>query len=332
MGRKVWWLVPAGHAFPFGDTPLNQSAPWTYLLPGRHPPGSLFCVLNPGDVLHVPESWAHSTWNLDDWCISVGHIGFCEGSAPNERPTQSPSSLVERASVGDIDACFSLGRKFEDNGDLASACDWYMKAADSGHAASMFSLWRLRSSHDVSSPMHWLSAAAQHGHADAQITLGDILSQSSESLATAAQGSATSLYAAAAAQQHPGGQHRMSRVHFEAGDVVAGDALLRAAAEQGWADAEMDLGRRAQAAGDLAEARTWYDKAAGQGHPGAMNQLAVLGAQAGDHVSARKWLQMAADRGHRGAMGNLALYFERGVGGAPDSRAAAELRRLASAK
>lgn len=343
LGRKLWWLVPAGHAFPFEDMPLKQSAPWTYLLPGQHPQGSLFCALNPGDVLYVPESWAHATWNLDDCCISVGHIGLREESAPNEKPTQAPSvirgndqqrstSLMERASTGDIDACFLLGRKFEADGHLASACGWYIKAANGGHAASMYCLWRLRSSHDGSSPMHWLSAAAQHGHADAQITLGDILSQSSESSATAAKGSAASWYAAAAAQRHPGGQHRMSRLHFEAGDTVTGDALLRAAAEQGWADAQMDLGRRAQAAGERVEAQSWYDKAAGQGHPGAMNQLAVLGAQAGDHVSARRWLQAAADRGHRGAMGNLALYLERGVGGAPDSEGAAEWRRLASAK
>jgi len=57
-GRKAWFLLPPDAAQP------ASRAPWQLL---KDPPEELFlCVVEPGEVLFVPEGWWHSTWNLED--------------------------------------------------------------------------------------------------------------------------------------------------------------------------------------------------------------------------------------------------------------------------
>eukprot|EP00435_Cladocopium_sp_Y103_P019230 s978_g4.t1 len=62
-GRKAWFLLPPAAAQP------ASRAPWHLL---KDPPKELrLCVVEPGEVLFVPEGWWHSTWNLEDQ-IAVG--------------------------------------------------------------------------------------------------------------------------------------------------------------------------------------------------------------------------------------------------------------------
>jgi len=82
-GRKLWWIVPRGQSY--GEI----EAPWQYLLPGQCPQHSLFCMVHPGEVLYLPEEWAHATWNIDNWSMSLGYIGVCNGmSSPHDHIMQ----------------------------------------------------------------------------------------------------------------------------------------------------------------------------------------------------------------------------------------------------
>lgn len=315
MGRKLWWVVPPGNKYAFGEATLKQSAPWRYLLPDQHPPGSLFCVLHPGDVLYLPEDCLHATWNVDDCCVSLGQIGV-----RNDLAATAAEQLV------DADVAYASGLQSEAAGDLNAAIESYRCAAKGHHASAMHKLWRLSRRMGGSAELKWLQTAAEHGDVAAQVDLGDELCKGL-SAPPDLKSVAASWYAAAALQKHPGGQHRMALVYMQSGDRVKGAALLEESAEQGWADAQTELGRRAQQSGAEAEARSWFEKAAGHGHPIAMNQLAILEARAGAHSAAKAWLQAAAERGHRVAMSNLAIYLEKGIGCAQDPAGAAEWRR-----
>jgi len=64
QGRKAWFLVPDDYDRP------QSLPPWWYLR--ERPQGCLFCVLEPGEILFVPDYWWHSTWNLDEFTVAVG--------------------------------------------------------------------------------------------------------------------------------------------------------------------------------------------------------------------------------------------------------------------
>lgn len=66
-GRKAWFLAPADT-----DRPPTR-APWLYIQ--DRPPGVLYCVVEPGEALYVPDMWWHATWNLDEFNVALGWEG-----------------------------------------------------------------------------------------------------------------------------------------------------------------------------------------------------------------------------------------------------------------
>ena len=51
------------------------------------------CIVNPGEVIYLPDRWLHATCNLDDVSIALGYIG---GVAANQ------SLLVHAAQDGNV--------------------------------------------------------------------------------------------------------------------------------------------------------------------------------------------------------------------------------------
>eukprot|EP00929_Paragymnodinium_shiwhaense_P033176 TRINITY_DN18261_c0_g1_i4.p1 TRINITY_DN18261_c0_g1~~TRINITY_DN18261_c0_g1_i4.p1 ORF type:complete len:412 (-),score=52.95 TRINITY_DN18261_c0_g1_i4:63-1298(-) len=67
QGRKAWFLVP-----PEAPRPPTLP-PWWYM---RERPADMhFSVLQPGEVLYIPDGWWHATWNLDDFTLALGWEG-----------------------------------------------------------------------------------------------------------------------------------------------------------------------------------------------------------------------------------------------------------------
>jgi len=66
-GRKAWFLLPKD------ADPPPMLPPWWYLR--ERPRGLLVSVLEPGEVMVVPDCWWHATWNLDEFTLAVGWEG-----------------------------------------------------------------------------------------------------------------------------------------------------------------------------------------------------------------------------------------------------------------
>ncbi len=128
------------------------------------------------------------------------------------------------------------------------------------------------------------------------------------------------------------------------------EAALRAAAEQGRADAQFQLGLDSIKTGkklrkshedekaekDFREASDWFRRAADQGYAAAQCELAKLhleglGVEQNDAEAAR-WIAMAADIGNIEALFIRGWMLEAGRGYEPDNAKATELRRLASSR
>jgi uncharacterized protein len=117
---------------------------------------------------------------------------------------------------------------------------------------------------------------------------------------------------------------------------------VKAKAEAGDAESEMELGRRYNkgegVAKDQVEAVKWYRKAAEQNLPIAQYNLAVCynrgaGCRDGvaeDDVEAAKWYRKAAEQNFAAAQYNLGICYERGDGVAEDHAEAANWYRKAA--
>jgi TPR repeat protein len=122
--------------------------------------------------------------------------------------------------------------------------EWYLKAAERGHAMSQFELGRVyldEETHDEAQAVHWFTKAAEQGHAIAQHYLGD--------------------YYLGGLLRHMNG----------ATDIQAGLQWLIKSAEQGDVDAQTQLGDiyyegEHNVTKDYQAAFKWFSRAAKQGN------------------------------------------------------------------
>eukprot|EP00419_Tripos_fusus_P022569 CAMPEP_0172698938 /NCGR_PEP_ID=MMETSP1074-20121228/29812_1 /TAXON_ID=2916 /ORGANISM="Ceratium fusus, Strain PA161109" /LENGTH=655 /DNA_ID=CAMNT_0013520051 /DNA_START=52 /DNA_END=2015 /DNA_ORIENTATION=+ len=119
FGRKLWMVYEPGLPEP----------PYTA---GRHPCEYMAlertlplesrtlqsCVVHPGELLYLPDSWPHSTCNLDDYTVGVGYFGAVDIHSPAERA----------AILGHSEAVGCHG-----TGDAVTAGSILTLAAEAGH-------------------------------------------------------------------------------------------------------------------------------------------------------------------------------------------------------
>lgn len=217
----------------------------------------------------------------------------CAAPAAASAPSRDPDaerSLRRAAERGDARAEYELGRRLARGGDPAGqAVHWYRKAAAGGEADARRAMADMEASRgpgpkkgraalerakqcararDFSDPAceGLFVAAANEGSAEAQCDVG-----------------AARLEAAAAAD-FDDSVHDVARKNPRRLEkaVVEGVGWLRAAAEQGWPDAQYRLGRLLEegiyADRDPKAALVWYRRAADQGHRKAWDALDRLGA------------------------------------------------------
>ncbi|MEB5974300.1 tetratricopeptide repeat protein [Pantoea dispersa] len=116
-------------------------------------------------------------------------------------------------------------------------------------------------------------------------------------------------------------QQRYGQWLASAGQTDAAAPLLRAAAQQGDAQAQYQLGLLLPA--HSSEALQWLARAAEQGHNGAARQLAQLELHANPLLQHKQqafnWLMMAAERGEPQAQNDVGAAWSRGDGTQQDS-------------
>lgn len=183
--------------------------------------------------------------------------------------------------------------------------------------------------HDPSSPLGATGPATYRG-ADATAQLG--WRHYFGKGATQDHSQAFSLFRAAAGQGSLSGQYGMA-VCLRSGagvpkDAAAGDKLMLAVAEKGYADAQVGAGESAFQAGRREQARAWYEKAAAQDSASGARQLGFMlmyghGGPA-DPARAIALLERSASQDDDDAMYYLAQAHEKGIGVAKDTVRARE--------
>ncbi|WP_051571068.1 tetratricopeptide repeat protein [Cryptosporangium arvum] len=136
------------------------------------------------------------------------------------------------------DAWCGLGALLDDAGRPGDARPWWRRAAEAGHAESMYLLGLLL--HDERDPegLHWLEQAARHDNAYAMGSLAQLA--------------------------------------LAAGDERAGERWLRRAARAGFSGAMNNLAVLHSERGERAEAERWYQRAVDAGDPQAEHHLRTL--------------------------------------------------------
>jgi len=83
------------------------------------------CVVHPGELLYLPDSWPHSTCNLDEYTVGVGYFGAVDNHSPAERA----------AMLGHSEAVGCPGKS-----DAVTAGSLMTLAAEAGHAGIVHKL------------------------------------------------------------------------------------------------------------------------------------------------------------------------------------------------
>ncbi len=209
--------------------------------------------------------------------------------------------LKRLADAGDPFAQFSYATLFDpifkntDNLDINVALEWYLKAANQGHANAQLNYgWRyfygqagLPVDYDKGFP--WLLKAAQQGVTDAQSAVGEAYRDGKGTKA----------------------------------DLVTALEWLRKAADKGNAFSQAEIGD-AYAEGkpgydkNMNEAIAWYRKAAGQKSTYAQRKLGLIylsgqNGAAREPATAYEYLKQAAEGGDRIAQYNLGTMYQKGI-------------------
>lgn len=186
---------------------------------------------------------------------------------------------------------------------------------------------------DFKGAMELLTAEAKKGNAEAANALGELSLSGQVGKASAAE--AARWFQQAADASYPPGMLNLSTLLRKGTDGVPADPdkanfLIHAAAEEGYAPAQVACGRLAEAGGedkgDMAEARSWYEKAAAQEDPDALLTLArfhdngIAGPR--DPVKGFAACRRAATVGSLVAMNEMGVRYQKGQGVEADNIAA----------
>ena len=147
----------------------------------------------------------------------------------SELRTEEARELFERAAeAGHAGSMFKLGTIYDGLGAVAGARQWYMRAIRSGDSASMFNLARLEEEvGDLLAARHWYERAAKAGDSGAMHNLGVLLQRMGDTDA------AISWYEQSAANGDPGSLANLGALHEREGRPDEAESAYRRALEAG---------------------------------------------------------------------------------------------------
>jgi TPR repeat protein len=276
--------------------------------------------------------------------VDAGNVGaavnlgalYVEGRGVERDPEKAAELLLSAAQRGDPNGAFLLANLYRFEPSLGrSQVDvayWMLRAAEGGNADAqlMMGVFYLTGDgveEDTRSGIEWLQRAADQGHPDAKTGLGlaHMLGKGVE----VDRAEARRLLEEAAAghgRTEATARESLSRL---AGQGAGGDerdpekalARLRASAESGDVDAQIEMSRRYWkgdgVAADPEAAIAWMRRAAEAGNVVARGRLAILlevgSEEAAAHAEAIRWYLDSADAGGVEAQLMLADHYRRGT-------------------
>ena len=242
---------------------------------------------------------------------TVTHTGISpihyQRSKEPDAPRTEPKTAVKTESAEELyrrGLSYHYGRGVERN--YSKAAEWYLRAAEQGHAAAQCNLGYLFNNglgvqKNYRKAAEWYQKAAEQGHMIAQCNLGYLYSNGN-------------------------GVKKNSRKAAE---------WYRKSAEQGYANAQYQWGAFLyDIERNQKKAAEWYHKAAAQGHAGAQFELGYLHSKGygveQSYSKAVEWYRKAADQGIARAHHNLGYLYENGHGVERSLSKAAERYRKAA--
>ena len=232
-------------------------------------------------------------------------------------------SNVEIPEHLNIDECYQNGVDCFESGNCVEAADWFLKAANKGHASSQCYLGYLyenglgvKASDEEA--VKWYKKAAEQGDSLAQNNLGSMYREG-RGVKQNVEESAR-WFRIAANQGSKLAQYNLAIMYLTGSGVPQDEAeavkWYREAAEQGLPQAQYSLGNMYRTGSGLekkdeSEAVRWFKKAAEQGLADAQHNLGYMyyngcGIER-DVNEAVNWLKKAADQGHYGAKSALKM-------------------------
>ncbi|MFJ5972522.1 hypothetical protein [Streptomyces sp. NPDC093060] len=258
--------------------------------------------------------------------IGTGHpealLFVAEGKELADSDGEVERLAKAAAELGGAAALTFLGRRRMLAGELGAAERYFRTAIAAGDHAAAFELARMRLVHEDDVPGA-VGAAHQAAELGDYFTLG-IMAQLVMSV-DAAEGERMARKASALGGLSPARMVNLSSWEYmgrwqglavladraEATDGAgAGEAILRAAADEGDLHAVAWLAQRHRDLGDPAEAERLYEHAAEGGHAPALVSLARIRRAAGHLTEAERLCRVAVDAGEPSAVGELAQTWE----------------------
>lgn len=232
----------------------------------------------------------------------------------------------EQSTLINSDECYNNGIHCYENGNYTEAADWFMKAANKGHASSQCYLGYLyahglgvKTSDEEAA--NWYIKAAEQGDSLAQNNLGSMYRNGRGVQKNVEE--AARWFRIAASQGSKLAQYNLAIMYLTGSGVPQNEAeavrWYREAAEQGLPQAQYSLGNMYRTGSgmkekDESEAVKWFKKAAEQGLADAQHNLSYMyynGCGTERNVDqAVYWLKKAAAQGHSGAKSALKMIME----------------------
>ena len=251
-----------------------------------------------------------------------------ESSERNSSYIAIDTNIYQKAHEGDAQSQFEMAEMY-DGLNYTEAAEWYMKAANGGHASAQNNLgccyyYGRGITQDYTEAVKWYRKAAEQGNKRGQYNLGYCYNFG-QGVDTNHK-EAVKWYQLAAEQGDIDAQSSLGQCYYYgrgiAQDYTEAVKWYRKAAEQGNAMAQSNLGycfyNGHGVTKDYNEAVKWYRKAAEQGIANAQNNLGECyyygRGITQDYTEAVKWYRKAAEKGNAWAQNNLGYCYNFGQG------------------
>ena len=210
------------------------------------------------------------------------------------------------AAKGDAEAMNNLGVFYEKEGEKAKAKEWYEKSAARGVAEAMTNLGVLyEKEEDKAKAKEWYEKSAAKGDAKAMYNLGILYSKEGE------KAKAKEWFEKAASKGDAEAMINLGVLYSKEGEKAKAKEWIEKSAARGVAEAIHNLGVLYENEGDKAKAKEWYEKSAAKGDAEAMNNLGVLYENEGEKAKAKEWYEKSAAKGDAEAMYNLGVLYSK---------------------
>jgi len=211
----------------------------------------------------------------------------------------------EKATIkGNVEAMRKLGKLYYAEGNEEIAKKWYEKAIAKGDVEAIEYLGEFYDNEgDKEKAKEWYEKSALKGNAGAMNNLGLLYDNEGYKV------KAKEWYEKAALKGNAGAMNNLGLLYYKEGDKEKAKELYEKSVAKGNADAMNNLGRLYDNEGYKVKAKEWYEKAVLKGNAGAMNNLGRLYDNEGDKEKAKEWYEKSAAKGDADAMYNLGVLY-----------------------